>query len=175
MGSPLSPMIGAFFLKELDDVLAAHGCFFVRFMDDIVVLTPSRWKRHQAVIVVNQLLRALRLHKHPDKTFIGRMAKGFDFLGYHFCFGRLRMAAHTLARFVARARRLYEQEPVRSSSRLDVYVRRWWQWARAGLPISVGIQDSLRCATPPPEAHFPTCSADFVASFSRSLGGDVGL
>jgi hypothetical protein len=24
------------------------------------------------------------LERHPDKTFIGRISKGFDFLGYHF-------------------------------------------------------------------------------------------
>ena len=26
----------------------------------------------------------LNLEKHPDKTFIGRIERGFDFLGYHF-------------------------------------------------------------------------------------------
>ncbi len=27
------------------------------------------------------------VEKHPDKTFIGRIEKSFDFLGYHFGFG----------------------------------------------------------------------------------------
>ena len=35
-------------------------------------------------ILVNQTLNELRVEKHPDKTFIGRPEKGFDFLGYHF-------------------------------------------------------------------------------------------
>ncbi len=26
----------------------------------------------------------IRLEKHPGKTLIGRIEKGFDFLGYHF-------------------------------------------------------------------------------------------
>ncbi len=30
--------------------------------------------------------------KHPDKTFIGRSEKGFDFLGYHFSRDGLSMA-----------------------------------------------------------------------------------
>jgi hypothetical protein len=42
-------------------------------MDDILVLAPTRWKLRQAVTVVNQVLASLRLHKHPDKTFIGRV------------------------------------------------------------------------------------------------------
>jgi len=42
------------------------------------------------------VLVALRLEKHPDKMFIGRIVKGFDFLGYHFRPGCLTVAAKTL-------------------------------------------------------------------------------
>jgi RNA-directed DNA polymerase len=52
-------------------------------MDDICVPAPTRWKLRKAVKVVNQVLVSLRVQKHPDKTFIGRIAKGFDWLGYH--------------------------------------------------------------------------------------------
>ncbi len=52
--------------------------------DDMLVLAPTRWKLRQAVRVVNQALGALKLDQAPDKTFIGRIEKGFDFLGYHF-------------------------------------------------------------------------------------------
>ena len=70
---------------------------------------------------------ALELEKHPDKTFIGRIERGFDFLGYHFSPNGLEIAKATIEKFVERAIRLYEQdreEPL-SSSRLDQYVRRW--------------------------------------------------
>ncbi len=48
------------------------GLFYVRFMDDILVLAPTRWKLRKAVAVVYRGLGALGLAKHPDKTFIGR-------------------------------------------------------------------------------------------------------
>ena len=134
LGSPLSPLLGAFFLTELDDALEHLGLFAVRYMDDILVLAPTRWKLRQAVKVVNQVLASLRLAKHPAKTFIGRIAKGFDFLGYHFSPSGLCVATKTLANFVARVRQLYEQEPGEGvSARLGAYVRRWVQWAPAGL------------------------------------------
>jgi RNA-directed DNA polymerase len=57
------------------------GLFYVRFMDDILVLAPTRWKLRKAVAVVSRGLGALGLEKHPDKTFIGRIARGFDFPG----------------------------------------------------------------------------------------------
>ena len=60
------------------------GLFYIRFMDDWVVLSPTRWKLRRAIATVNRTLDDLKLRKHPDKTFIGRIAAGFDFLGYHF-------------------------------------------------------------------------------------------
>jgi RNA-directed DNA polymerase len=101
--------------------------FYLRFMDDILVLAPTRWQLRKAVIVVNQVLASLGLAKHPDKTFIGRIAKGFDWLGYHISRDGLRLATKTLKHFVTRILRLYEQE-VREGhdpfSRLGDYVRR---------------------------------------------------
>ena len=38
----------------------------------------------KAVKAVNAVLGSLRLEKHPDKTFIGRIERGFDFLGDRF-------------------------------------------------------------------------------------------
>ena len=63
-----------------------------------------------AVRLVNQVLGSLSLSKHPDKTFIGRIEKGFDFLGYHFGPEGISVAKETVKRFVERATRLYEQE-----------------------------------------------------------------
>ncbi len=62
------------------------------------------------VKAVNAVLRLLRLEKHPDKTFIGKIERGFDFLGYHFSRDGPRVAKATIQRFVERATRLYEQE-----------------------------------------------------------------
>nr|WP_320014338.1 reverse transcriptase/maturase family protein [uncultured Desulfobacter sp.] len=84
LGCPLSPLLGALFLKPLDDAMEKTGLFYIRFMDDWVVLSPTRWKLRRAIATVNQTLCDLKLRKHPDKTSIGRTDAGFDFLGYHF-------------------------------------------------------------------------------------------
>ncbi len=61
-------------------------------MDDWVILAPCRWKIGAAPRIVNQTLDELKLDKHPDKTFIGKIEKGFDFLGYTFGTKGLRIA-----------------------------------------------------------------------------------
>ncbi len=55
LGCPLSPLMGAFFLDELDRRMERTGLFYVRFMDDILVLAPTRWKLRRAVKAVNEV------------------------------------------------------------------------------------------------------------------------
>ncbi len=100
LGCPLSPLIGAFFLKALDERMGKLGLCYVRFMDDIVVLAPSRWRLRRAVQMLNQVLASLHLEKHPDKTFIGRIERGFDFLGYHFHPDGVSVAKKTVENFL---------------------------------------------------------------------------
>ncbi len=62
-----------------------------------------------AVKLVNRVLTGLRLEKQPQKTFIGRVEKGFDFLGYRLSPQDITVAEPTWQRFLERALRLYEQ------------------------------------------------------------------
>lgn len=108
-GSPLSPLFGALYLKPLDDALDQAGFQFVRYMDDILILTPTRWRCRKACRLLNQVLGQLGLDKHPDKTWIGKLDRGFDFLGYHHTRAGCTPARDSLRRFHARLTQLYEQ------------------------------------------------------------------
>jgi hypothetical protein len=141
LGCPLSPVLGGFFLHELDRRLDRLGLLYVRYMDDVLVLAPTRWKLRGAVRELNQILASLELEKHPAKTFIGRIEKGFDFLGCHVRPDELSVAEKTLQKFAERIHQLYEQEqdsghglsPVKLAA-LGEYLRRWRGWATGGLP-----------------------------------------
>ncbi len=139
LGCPLSPLMGALFLKPLDDRMAELGCFYARFMDDWVILAPTRWKLRKAIKAVNEVMAELQVEKHPDKTFIGRIARGFDFLGYWFSPSGLSVALKTLERMLVKVSRLYEQGA--DDIRIETYRSRWWQWVRSGV---VGLCDRGR-------------------------------
>jgi hypothetical protein len=109
------------YLKTLDGLMKREGLPYVRYMDDWVILAKTRWALRRVVQQVNTILDNLKLEKHPDKTFIGRIDRGFDFLGYRFVPEGLRLAAQTKQRFVERATRLYEQGA--AASRIGEYVR----------------------------------------------------
>ena len=109
-------------MDVLDERMEANGLFYVRFMDDWVVLTPTRWKLRKAIRIVNQTLAELQVEQHPDKTFIGRISRGFSFLGYQMNHtGLVDIAPLTKQKHAARVHQLYEQGA--STTRIDEYVR----------------------------------------------------
>ena len=125
------------------------------------VIPRRRWTLRRAVTAVNAVLESLRLEKHPDKTFIGKIERGFDFLGYHFSREGLRVAKATIQKFVERATRLYEQERERLTghSALGMYVRRWNSWASGGLERT---DRSRRSKRRNPGKPMTICGADAV-------------
>ncbi|MEH1840423.1 MAG: reverse transcriptase/maturase family protein [Nostoc sp.] len=131
LGCPLSPLMGALYLKPLDDRMAELGCFYVRYMDDWVILAPTRWKLRKAIKAVNAVMADLRVEKHLDKTFIGRISRGFDFLGFWFSASGLGVAQKTVDRCLEKVSRLYELGA--SVGRIGEYLGRWWQWVRSGV------------------------------------------
>jgi len=95
-----------------DDAFAGLPVFYVRYMDDILILSKTRWMNRRVVRVLNGCFEELKVVQHPDKTFIGKIERGFDFLGYYFSKEGLRLSSSAVSRHVAQCYRLYEQQKV---------------------------------------------------------------
>jgi hypothetical protein len=123
--------------------------FYRRFMDDVIVLAKTRWHLRKAVRTVNQHFHQLKVEQAPDKTFIGEISKGWDFLGYHFDGKRLTVAAKTVEKHVLHYRQLYEQLRNKKAtsdemaSALGLYVKRWQRWIKAGIGVPVASPEGL--------------------------------
>ena len=92
--------------------------------------------------VVNNLKFKLAL----NKTYIGRIANGFDFLGYRFStLGVIGLAQQTIDNYYNRIAELYEQHT--DGHRMSYYKKRWKSWALGGLTgDALKMTDlSLRC------------------------------
>jgi len=132
-------LMGALYLLPLDQAMASRqDIVYIRFMDDWMLIAPTRWKLRQAVRVVNQTLERLKLEKHPDKTFIGRSSRGLDFLGYsllpHVIVGP---SLSALKRCAARIFQLYEQGA--DLTRIGRYVRHWCRWYMSGCGLGCRV------------------------------------
>jgi RNA-directed DNA polymerase len=139
-GCPLSPVIAAYYLKGLDEQMEGDPRYFYRrYMDDVIILAKTCWHLRKAVRTVNQHFHQLKVEQAPDKTFIGKISRGWDFLGYYFDGKQLTVAAKTVEKHVLHYRQLYEQLSMKKATSdemalaLGQYVKRWQQWVKAGL------------------------------------------
>ena len=110
----------------------------------------TRRLRH-AIKILNEEFELLGLKKHPQKTSVGRVENGFEFLGYHYGRDGLRLAEKTIDKFVSKALRLYEQGPVQTRLEwLGGYTKRWVRWTTSGLQsLEIKIQwCHVQCCSP---------------------------
>ncbi len=146
-GGSLSPLLGALYLKPLDDAmetLATSGkIFYLRYMDDFVLLAHTRWSLRKAIARVYRVMQDLALRLHEQKRSVGKIRKGFSFLGYRVQPGRrLRPSTESVRRMTTRFRRLYEQGA--TETRLWQYVSRWTRWLWGGLDGLVSRKGGIR-------------------------------
>jgi len=125
-GSSLSPLLGAFYLMDLDHRIKKLDVKYFRYMDDILILAPSRWKLRKAIRIMNQTFNELNLEQHPDKTLIDRIQNGFDFLGFNFNQNKITISKNSLSQFSCRIDQLYEQGA--TQKRIDQYLQKLFQW-----------------------------------------------
>ncbi len=80
-GSALSPLLANIYLHPFDMALTAQGLKLVRFVDDFVIMCPSRQDAERALELTRRQLAVLRLELHAEKTRIVDYHDGLAFLG----------------------------------------------------------------------------------------------
>ena len=83
---------------------------------------------------INPILTELELTLAFDKTWIGRVAKGFDFLGYRLSPDDMTVAVRSFKRMTEKLRLLYEQGA--DQARRRSYVTHWLKWAQSGVALN---------------------------------------
>jgi len=79
-------------------------------MNDLVVLTTTKARLRKAIKITYQALKQWGYQLHTnEKTFIGKIAKGFDFCGFRLSYDKMILARSCLAKFEKSLSTLYEQ------------------------------------------------------------------
>jgi len=87
-GSSLSPLIGNILLREFDRTLNDRGITCIRYIDDFLILGPSKKAVKKAFTQAKVMLAEYGMDvydpaSHPEKAALGEIREGFDFLGCH--------------------------------------------------------------------------------------------
>ena len=147
-GCALSPLMGALHLYDMDEHFSRQkGIHYARYMDDIVILAKTRWSLRKHTKRLMQWFSEYGFEACPDKTQIGRTAKGFDWMGAWLTHeGVTDIAPRAKANHREKVRRLYERlarvpdwlrhrRQQQVHARVSAYRKRWNIWA-GGLILS---------------------------------------
>lgn len=142
----LSPLLAAFHLTEVDKHFANKTqIYYARYMDDFIIFTRTRWQLRRMVRRLNTFFNQFGFHQHPHKSFIGKLTKGFDWMGFWFTNqGCQSVAPLAIKNHANTLRRLYEQtrkQPAeRQAARVAAYVTRWSRWVNTSLPCALYVR-----------------------------------
>jgi len=175
LGTSLSPLLGAIYLTPLDEAMESlPGVVYIRYMDDWVVFCKSRWALRRAVKKMHTVLNSLLLEAHPDKTFIGKIERGFDFLGVDIVpekplspsrvsSTRLQEKLHT---HLSQCARLYEQGRLKSLQSVERYITHWLRWAQG---IGIASSNALDAIQASLSTLCKTSSIVMIQTFAQCI------
>jgi group II intron reverse transcriptase/maturase len=148
-GGVVSPLLANIYLGQLDRVLEAKGVAFVRYADDVRLLSRTPAGARLALQRTTEVLEGLRLRLNPKKTRLVSIHQGVDFLGYRLIAVKGHLNAYispkVLDRFRDRVRELTRRTAGVSFlvmvGRLNEYLRGWGEYFKRAQ--ASGVLDRL--------------------------------
>jgi RNA-directed DNA polymerase len=148
-GGVVSPLLANICLAKLDRVLEAEGVAFVRYADDVRLLSRTPAGARNALKRTEEVLSELGLRLNPKKTRLVSIPQGVDFLGYRLIAVKGHLNAYispkVLERFRDEVRRLTRRTAgvsfVVMIERLNDYLRGWGEYFKRAQ--ASGVLDRL--------------------------------
>jgi RNA-directed DNA polymerase len=148
-GGVISPLLANICLAKLDRVLEAEGVAFVRYADDVRLVSRTPAGARSAWKCTEEVLSGLTLRLNAKKTKLVSIHQGVDFLGYRLVAvkGHLKVyiSPKVIKRFRDEVRRLTRRTAgvsfVTMIDRLNYYLRGWGEYFKRAQ--ASGVLDRL--------------------------------
>jgi len=104
-GTPIASFCANLYLDGLDRWFYERKIPYARYSDDIIILAPTREETERYAGKVRDTLAAMGLGINPDKEFFSSPEKGFTFLGFSVCGGKVDIAKASVDKLKGKMRR----------------------------------------------------------------------
>ncbi len=110
-GNSLSPLLGNIILSEFDEIMNDGDCKCIRYIDDFIILAPSKKAAGARLRKAVEILSSLGMELSPEKSSKGGVSieEGFDFLGINICRGAIRPNSQARAKIVHSVRTAFDE------------------------------------------------------------------
>jgi len=132
-GGPLSPLLSNIMLNELDKELESRGHKFIRYADDLLILTRSERSSNRVLrSITDYIEKKLYLTVNADKSQVAYISR-IKFLGYSFYVnkgkGRLRVHPKSISKMKSCIREITSRSNgwgnAKRKAKLKAYIRGW--------------------------------------------------
>ena len=83
-GASIAPILSNLYLTDFDHEMEKRDCFYLRYSDDMLILSDTREKLSEILVTINTMLSGLGLRLSEKKTILTELKNGVNFLGYFF-------------------------------------------------------------------------------------------
>lgn len=83
-GSIIAPLLSNIYLSDFDKFVEYKEVRYYRYSDDFIVFSNEKETLETVLASTQRFLEKISLNLKEEKTRIGMVSTGFDFLGYHF-------------------------------------------------------------------------------------------
>jgi len=110
IGNLTSQLFANIYLDKLDEYIKYELKikYYVRYMDDFVILYESKQELHQIKGQINLFLNSMKLTLHPKKATIFPLSIGIDFLGYRIFNSHRLVRKSTVKRFLKKCKKKFK-------------------------------------------------------------------
>lgn len=112
IGNYTSQWFSNFFLQDLDHVIKEqlHIKYYIRYVDDLVLLGPNKKALHKAHLVIDEYLRSIHLVVKSNWQVFPVNSRAIDFLGFRFYRDRTTLRKRNALRIRRRVRKIKRKE-----------------------------------------------------------------
>jgi RNA-directed DNA polymerase len=148
-GGVVSPLLANIYLAKLDQVLEGEGVAFVRYADDVRLLSRTPAGARKAFKRTEEVLEELGLRLNSKKTRVVSIHQGVDFLGYRLIAVKGHLNAYISPKVLERFREKVRELTRRTAGvsfpvmvdRLNEYLRGWGEYFKRAQ--ASGVLDRL--------------------------------
>ncbi|OJU19032.1 MAG: RNA-dependent DNA polymerase [Sphingomonas sp. 66-10] len=110
-GNSLSPLLGNIILADFDQVMNEGDCRCIRYIDDFIILAPSKAAATSRLRKAEGLLKELGMELSPEKSSKGGISidAGFDFLGINISPGAVRPGTKAQSKILRSIQSAFEE------------------------------------------------------------------